>query len=79
MAASASQVGSSQSVKCSTFIRGYHAYMDIWTPIEDEMLRLIPEPINFVDRNAVAVMNRPYSLQLGYTLCLSILWTEALY
>ena len=27
--------------------------MDIWTPVEDEMLRLIP---NSVDRNAVAVM-----------------------
>ena len=26
--------------------RGYHAYMDIWTPVEDEMLRLIPEPTN---------------------------------
>ena len=24
--------------------RGYHAYMNIWTPVEDEMLRLIPEP-----------------------------------
>ena len=30
--------------------------MDIWTPVEDEMLRLIPEPTNSVDRNAVAVM-----------------------
>ena len=34
--------------------RGYHTYMDIWTPVEDEMLRLIPEPTN--SRNAVAVM-----------------------
>ena len=52
----ASQVVSSQSVEMlstESFIRGYHAYMDIWTPVEDEMLRLIPEP---VDRNAVAVM-----------------------
>ena len=30
--------------------------MDIWTPVEDEMLRLIPEPTNSVDGNAVAVM-----------------------
>ena len=36
--------------------RGYHAYMDIWTPVEDGMLRLIPEPTDSVDRNAVAVM-----------------------
>ena len=30
--------------------------MHIWTPVEDEMLRLIPEPTNSVDRNTVAVM-----------------------
>ena len=27
-----------------SFIRGYHAYINTWTPVEDEMLRLIPEP-----------------------------------
>ena len=37
-------------------IRGYHAYMNKWTPVQDEILRLIPEPANSVDRNAVAVM-----------------------
>ena len=68
----ASQVASSQSVEVLTiesFIRGYHAYMDVWTPVEDEMLRLIPEPSNSVDRNAVAVMKEgqvvghvPYNL-----------------
>ena len=30
--------------------------MSIWTPVQDEILRLIPEPTNSVDRNAVAVM-----------------------
>ena len=39
-----------------SFTRGYHAYMSIWTPVQDEILRLIPEPANSVDRNAVAVM-----------------------
>ena len=39
-----------------SFIRGYHAYMDVWTPVQDEILRLIPEFINSVDSNAVAVM-----------------------
>ena len=29
--------------------------MNIWTPVQDEILRLIPEPVNSVDRNAVAV------------------------
>lgn len=54
----ASQVLSSQSIETlgtESFIRGYHAYMDIWTPVQDEMLRLIPEPTNSRDRNAVAV------------------------
>ena len=37
-------------------IRGYHAYMSIWTSVQDEILRLILEPANSVDRNAVAVM-----------------------
>ena len=30
--------------------------MSIWTPVQDEILRLIPEPANSGDRNAVAVM-----------------------
>jgi len=30
-------------------------FMDIWALVEDEMLRLIPEPTNSVDGNAVAV------------------------
>ena len=34
-------------------IRGYHAYMNKWTPLLDEILRLMPEPANSVDRNAV--------------------------
>ena len=47
-------------LKCSVltyFITGYHAYISIWTPVQDEILRLIPEPANSVDRNAVVVMN----------------------
>ena len=55
----ASQVVSAQrveSLSVQSFIRGYHAYMDIWTPVENELLRLIPEPTNSVDRKAVAVL-----------------------
>ena len=37
-------------------VRGYHADMNIWTPVQDEIIRLIPAPANSVDRNAVAVM-----------------------
>ena len=37
-------------------IRGYYAYINKWTLVQDEILRLIPEPANPVNRNAVAVM-----------------------
>ena len=30
--------------------------MNIWTPVQDEILRLISEPVDSVDRNAVALM-----------------------
>ena len=39
----------------SSYIRGYHAYMEVWTPVQDEMLILKHEPTNVADRNAVAV------------------------
>ena len=48
----ANQVVSSESVQVLTvesFIREYHACMDVWTPVQDETLRLIPEPSNSVD------------------------------
>ena len=47
----------------------------IWTPDEDERLRLIPEPSNSVDRNAIAIIKEdqvvghvPYNLALIVTL-----------
>ena len=54
----ASQVVSGSGLevlKLSSYIRGYHAYMQVWTPVQDEMLLLKREPTNVVDRNAVAV------------------------
>ena len=39
------------------FVRGYHAYMDVWTPnIGDGNLHLEPEDRNEYDKNAVAVI-----------------------
>ena len=46
--------------------------MDVWTQDEDEMLRLIPEPINSMDRNAVAVMKEEQivgHMALKYHVC----------
>ena len=40
-----------------SFVRGYHAYMDIWTPkVDDENLCLKPESDNEHDSFAVAVL-----------------------
>ena len=41
----------------NSFVRGYHAYMDVWTPkVGDENLYLEPEDGNEYDKNAVAVI-----------------------
>ena len=40
----------------NSYIRGYHAYMELWTPVQDEILILKREPTNVADRNAVAVL-----------------------
>ena len=39
-----------------SYIRGYHAYQDIWTPVVGESLLLRREPDNSVDSSAVAVL-----------------------
>ena len=38
------------------FVRGFHAYKDIWTPDEGEHLNLIREPENIKDKYAVSVL-----------------------
>ena len=38
-----------------SYIRGYHAYQDIWNPVVGESLLLKREPDNSVDSSAVAV------------------------
>ena len=42
---------------CNSFVGGYHAYMDVWTPnVGDENLYLEPEDGNEYDKNAVTVI-----------------------
>ena len=38
-----------------SYIRGYHAYRDVWSPVVGEILLLKREPDNLVDTSAVAV------------------------
>ena len=39
-----------------SFVRGYHAYQDMWNPSVGQVLRLRKEPDNSHDRHAVAVV-----------------------
>ena len=38
-----------------TFIKGHHAYKDIWTPKQGEQLDVLVEPDNWMDKFAVYV------------------------
>ena len=44
------------SYEFDSFIRGYHVYQYIWTPVEGETYSCTREPGNEQDCNAVAVM-----------------------
>ena len=46
----------SSCVEVASFIRGYHAYQDVWQPVVGEVLLLQREPSNMKDRQAVSVM-----------------------
>ena len=57
MALSLSSASSAESsIQIEPFIRGYHAYMDIWDPIIGEELQLKREAENIRDGCAVAVV-----------------------
>ena len=38
-----------------SYVRGYHAYMDVWSPVIGETLLVKREPSNVKDRHAVAI------------------------
>ncbi len=45
-----------QVLEIHSYIRGYHAYSEVWgTPVSGEMLLLKREPTNSKDKHAVAV------------------------
>jgi hypothetical protein len=49
-------MSSKQTFKVIPFIRGYHAYMDIWLPSVKDEHDLKREPSNKKDTNVVAVV-----------------------
>ena len=52
----AASVANYSSLEIHSFVRGYHAYMDIWKPSVGDCLFLMPEPDNIKDENAVAII-----------------------
>ncbi len=44
-----------QVLEITSYVRGYHAYMEDWTPTIGESLQVKPEPTNAKDNKAVAV------------------------
>ena len=52
-----------------SYIRGYHAYKDIWSPVVGEILLLKREPDSLVDASAIAVWKEDKLLAM----CLTIL------
>ena len=45
-----------QVLEIQGYIRGYHAYMEVWTPTIGEVLLVKTEPTNGKDTNVVAVL-----------------------
>ena len=50
-----------------SYIRGYHAYLDIWERKVDELFELKREPQNKEDTNAVAVARQKRKMKLRST------------
>ena len=48
--------GSGSFIQIESFIRGYHAYKDIWNPVIGEELPLNREPVNTTDEYAAAAV-----------------------
>ena len=44
-----------QVLEIHSFLRGYHVYMEIWTPVVGEILVLKREPTNRHDIHAVVI------------------------
>jgi len=49
------QVKGSDFYEIHSFVRGYHAYKDVWIPRIGDVLLLKREPENEVDKNAVTM------------------------
>ena len=67
-----------QLIKFDPFIRGYHVYQHIWTPVEGETYSCTREPGNEPDYNVVAVMYEDRvvgHIPLAISKCISLFLT----
>ena len=55
MASEVAVTGGLNVIEFQSYVRGYHAYMDKWTPVIGQGLLLKREPTNSQDVHAVAV------------------------
>ena len=74
--AMASQPVHSPSLRLSTaefdsYIRGYHVYQVVWTPVVGEMLLLKQDPTNTMDVSAVAVCKEMKSWAMFLSILIS--------
>ena len=51
-----------QALEIHSVLRGYHAYMNIWTPVTGEKLVVKREPMNKLYRDTEFVGHVPYNL-----------------
>ena len=64
------------SYEFDSFIRGYHVYQHIWTPVEGETYSCTRKPGNEQDCNAVAVMYEVAGhIPLAISKCISLFST----
>ena len=45
-----------QVFEIDSYVRGYHVYMDVWSPVIGETLLVKREPSNVKDQHAVAIV-----------------------
>ena len=53
-----------QILEIQSYIRGYHAYIEVWTPAIGEILLVKSEPTNCQDSKAVAILKE--NVTVGY-------------
>ena len=49
-------IGAADVIEIHSYVRGYHAYQDMWLPVQGDVLLLAREPTNATEKLAVAVI-----------------------